>query len=85
MKPETIKSKNNWYKKKVHAEQTNTCSKTTIETLEQDGKYKFKVKNKDTRMTSLTPLWCLYFMMSLHISQVIVESLFVDFELENVC
>ena len=71
--------------KKVHTEQTNTCSKTTIETLEQGGKYKFKVKNKDTRMTSLTPLGCLYFMMSLHISQVIVESLFVDFELENVC
>ena len=40
---------------KVHIEQTNTCSKTTIETLEQGGKYKFKVKNKDTRMTSLTP------------------------------
>ena len=71
--------------KKVHTEQTNTCSKTTIETLEQGGKYKFKVKNKDTRMTSLTPFWCLYFMMSLHISHVIVESLFVDFELENVC
>ena len=24
--------------KKVHTEQTNTCSKTTIETLEQGGK-----------------------------------------------
>ena len=84
MKPETVKSKNDW-NVKVHTEQTNTCSKTTIETLEQGGKYKFKVKNKDTRMTSLTPFWCLYFMMSLHISHVIVESLFVDFELENVC
>ena len=70
--------------KKVYTEQTNTCSKTTIET-EQGGKYKFKVKNKDIRMTSLTQFWCLYFMMSLHISHVIVESLFVEFELENAC
>ena len=71
-------------KPKVDTEQTNTCSKTTIETLEQGGKYKFKVKNKDIRMTSLTQFWCLYF-MSLHISHVIVESLFVEFELENAC
>ena len=45
---------------------------------------KFKVNNKNTRMTSLTPFRCLYFMMSLHISHVIVESV-VNFEQENVC
>ena len=36
MKPETIKSKNHY--KIVHTEQTNTCSKTTIKTLDQGGK-----------------------------------------------
>ena len=38
MKPETIKYKNDWNIKKVYTEQTNTCSKTTIETLEQGVK-----------------------------------------------
>ena len=37
MKPETIKSKNDWNIKKVHTEETNRCSKTTAETLEQGG------------------------------------------------
>ena len=45
---------------------------------------KFKVNNKNTRMTSLTPFRCLYFMMPLHISHVIVDSV-VNFEQENVC
>ena len=44
----------------------------------------FKVNDKNTRMTSLTPFRCLYFLMSLHISHVIVESI-VNFEQENVC
>ena len=83
LKPSNLKSIDI---KKVHTEQTNTCSKTTtLETLEQGGKYKFKVKNKDIRMMSLTQFWCLYFMMSIHISHVVVDSPFVDFELENVC
>ena len=39
MKLETIKSKNDWNIKKIHIDQTNACSKTTIETLEQGEKY----------------------------------------------
>ena len=30
MKPETVKSKHDWNIKKVHTEQTNICSKTTV-------------------------------------------------------
>ena len=33
-----------------------TCSKLTIETLEQGEKYMFKVNNKDTRTTPLAIL-----------------------------
>ena len=36
-----------------------TCSKLTIETLEQSMNT-FKVNNKVTRMTSVTSFWCLY-------------------------
>ena len=36
-----------------------TCSKLTIETLEQ-GVNMFKVNNKDTRTTPLSSLWYLY-------------------------
>ena len=36
MKPESIKSKNDWNIKKF-TQQTNTCSNTIIETLEQGG------------------------------------------------
>ena len=39
MELETIRSKSDWNIKNVYPEQTNTCSKTTIETLEQGGKY----------------------------------------------
>ena len=39
MELETIRSKSGWNIKKVYPGQTNTCSKTTIETLEQSGKY----------------------------------------------
>ena len=33
-----MRSKYDWNKKKLRTEQTNTCSKTTIKTLEQDAK-----------------------------------------------
>ena len=36
-----------------------TCSKLTIETLEQGVKY-VKVTIKNTRRTSITPFWCFY-------------------------
>ena len=36
-----------------------TCSKLTIETLEQSVKL-LKVKNKDIRTTPLASFWCLY-------------------------
>ena len=36
-----------------------TCSKLTIETLEQGVKY-VKVNNKDTRTTPIASFWCLY-------------------------
>ena len=43
----------NWLIGKVTiTQQTFTCSKSTIDTLEKGVKY-FKVNNKDTRMTSM--------------------------------
>ena len=36
-----------------------TCSKSTIEMLEQ-GVKSVKSYNEDTRITSVTPFWCLY-------------------------
>ena len=61
---------------------TITCSKATIETLEQ-GVNMVKVNNKSTRTTPLTSFWCFYFLLSTYFTP--FSSVYiVDFEQVNV-
>ena len=53
------KKKNVGLKHFLHSsiQQTNTCSKSTLETLKK-VQHMSKVNNKDTKKTSVTSFWC---------------------------
>ena len=73
MKPETIKSKNDWNIKTSHR-----ANKYMIKYYNRNTRTRWEISSTltiDIRMASLTSFWCLYFMMSLHISHVIIKSL----------
>ena len=73
MKPETIKSKNDWNIKSSHR-----ANKYMLKYHNRNTRTRWEISSmltSDIRMTSLTSFWCLYFMMSLHISHLIIMSL----------
>ena len=73
MKPETIKSKNDWNIKTSHR-----ANKYMLKYHNRNTRTRWEISStltSDIRMTSLTSFWCLYFMMSLHISHLIIMSL----------
>ena len=67
----------------VAAQQTFTCSNSTIKTLER-GVNLFKVYNKDTRTTSMTSFRCLYCLLWTYLTHFCTDSI-IAIDYVSVC